>query len=58
MNNNPLKDPAKNPLKIAYEEFWVPVFGRILNVFTSYIEGQKPKEKQTYNLRDNAKNGK
>ena len=51
--NNPLKDPKKNPLKIAYENFWVPVFGRVLNLFTSYIEGQKATEKQTFNLRDN-----
>ena len=53
MKDNSLKDPHKNPLKIVYEEFWVPIFGRILNLFTSYIEGQKPQEKQTYNLREN-----
>ena len=53
--NNPLNDPLKNPLKKLYEEFWVPVFGRILNLFSSLIEGQKPKEKQTYNLRDKTK---
>ena len=50
--SNPLKDPVKNPLKRIYENFWVPIFGRILNLFVSWIEGQTPKEKQTYNLKD------
>ncbi len=49
---NPLKNPIKNPLKVIYEEFWVPVFGRVLNLFTSLIEGETPKNKQTYDLRD------
>jgi len=49
---NPLKDPIKNPFKILYEGFWVPVFGRALNLFTILIEGKKPKEKQTFDLRD------
>ena len=53
--SNPLKDPFKNPLKRVYENFWVPVFGRILNLFTSTIEGQMPKEKQTFNLKDKSK---
>jgi len=52
---NPLKDPIKNPLKRIYEDFWVPVFGRILYSFSSIIEGQALKEKQTYDLRDNQK---
>ena len=50
--SNPLDNPVKNPLKIVYENIWVPVFGRILNLFTSIIEGKTPKEKQTYNLKD------
>ena len=54
--DNPLKDPRKNPLKLIYEEFWVPVFGRILYFFSSIIEGKTPKGKQTFNLRENQKN--
>ncbi len=50
--NNPLKDPQKNPLKKFYENFWVPVFGRILFFFSSFIEGELPQEKQTFDLRD------
>ena len=52
--SNPLKDPAKNPLKSLYENFWVPVFGRILMQFANIIEGETPKnkDKQTYDLRD------
>ena len=44
-----------NILNKAYEEFWVPVFGRILMQFSHLIEGEKPKEKekQTYDLRSN-----
>ena len=53
---NPLKDPRKNPLKLIYEDFWVPVFGRILHLFTSYIEGSQPNNKQTYDLRDKQAN--
>ncbi len=49
---NPLKDSKKNPLKRIYEDFWVPVFGRLLRLFSAVIEGEAPKEKQTYNLRD------
>ena len=49
--NNPLQDPIKNPLKNFYEEFWVPVFGRILYFFSSIIEGDKPKGQQTFDLR-------
>ncbi len=49
---NPLKDPSKNPLKRIYEELWVPIFGRILYLFSAMIEGKTPKEKQTYDLRD------
>ena len=53
MNNpNPLQDSRKNPVKKIYENFWVPIFGRILSGFSSMIEGEAPKEKQTYNLRD------
>ena len=49
---NPLKDPIKNPLKNVYEEFWVPIFGRILYSFSTLIEGDSPKEIQTYDLKD------
>ncbi len=41
-----------NPMKRFYETFWVPVFGRILYFFSFLIEGQKPTEKQTFDLRD------
>ena len=50
--SNPLKDPFKNPLKRVYENFWVPVFGRVLHLFAAVIEGDTPHEEQTYNLRD------
>ena len=53
--SNPLKDPIKNPLKVLYEDFWVPVFGRILYLFTGVIEGHRPQEKQTFNLRETSK---
>ncbi len=39
-----------NPLKVAYERFWVPVFGRILTFFIRWIEGESPKKKPTYDL--------
>ncbi len=48
---NPLKNSLKNPLKKVYEEFWVPVFGRVLNLFIRFLEGEAPKRKPTYNLR-------
>ena len=50
--NKPLNNLNNNPIKGFYEDFWVPVFGRILHLFTAIIEGHQPKEKQTYNLRD------
>ena len=50
--SNPLNDPFKNPLKKLYEEFWVPIFGRVLNLFTSIIEGEVSSNKQTYDLRN------
>ena len=53
---NPLKDPIKNPLKSLYENFWVPIFGRLLYSFSAMIEGKIPKEKQTFDLRDKQKN--
>ena len=46
----PLKNPIKNPLRISYERFWVPIFGRALRLFSGLIEGEEPKEKQTYKL--------
>ena len=50
---NPINNPNKNPLKRFYEDLWVPVFGRMLNWFVPLIEGDTPKEQQTYNLKDN-----
>ncbi len=47
---NPLKNPLKNPLRIGYERLWVPIFGRALRLFSSLIEGEDAKEKQTYKL--------
>ncbi len=49
---NPLKDPAKNPLKLFYENFWVPIFGRMLSSFASVIEGQEVTNQSTYDLRE------
>ena len=40
-----------NPLKLAYERLWVPIFGRVLMLFSTWIEGSAPKEKPTYDLR-------
>ncbi len=40
------------PLKTAYEEFWVPIFGRILMLFVKWIEKKEPTQKPTYDLRD------
>ena len=51
-NPNPLKDPIKNPLKWFYENLWVPFFGRILYLFSTIIEGEIPKDKQTFDLKD------
>ena len=49
---NQFNDVKKSLLKKSYEDFWVPVFGRALRLFSSFIEGEVPKEKQTYDLRD------
>ena len=38
--------------KVLYEEFWVPIFGRLLYLFSALIEGEVPKDSQTYNLKD------
>ncbi len=38
-------------LKQAYEEFWVPFLGRLLTMFSTWIEGEPPKQKPTFNLR-------
>ncbi len=39
-------------LQKAYEDFWVPVFGRILMKLASIIEGKDLKnEKPTFNLK-------
>ncbi len=53
--NNPLKDSLKNPIKRIYEGFWVPIFGRVLYLFSYMIEGQQPREKQTFDLREKSK---
>ena len=42
----------RNPLKTAYERIWVPFLGRFLMLFVKYIEGESPKEKPTYDLRE------
>ena len=34
---NPLKDPVKNPLKRFYEDFWVPIFGRLLTTAVATV---------------------
>jgi len=41
-----------NFLKACYERLWVPIFGRMLMVFTKVIEGEKPTQKPTYDLRE------
>ena len=50
MTNN-----KNNFLKTAYEEFWVPVLGRVLNLFVSLIEGKPPSNKPTFDLRNRPK---
>ena len=48
----------KNILQFSYEKIWVPVFGRLLMVLSSLIEGKSLKDaKQTYDL-SNQKAGK
>ena len=42
---------SRDFMKIAYEEFWVPFFGRFLSLFIRWIEGKPPKENHTYDLR-------
>ncbi len=54
---NPLKDPKKNPLKLFYERFWVPIFGRTLRLFSALIEGEEIIEKPTYDLTDERTDG-
>ncbi len=53
--DKPFDLAARNPFKFIYEDFWVPVFGRVLHLFSSWIEGSSPKEKQTYDLRNSRK---
>ena len=43
-------------LKKFYEEFWVPVFGRILTRFVNLIEGENTKVKPTYYLKSKNEN--
>ncbi len=40
----------KNPIEQLYLKFWVPVFGRILMLFSKWIEGEPVKEIPTYDL--------
>ncbi len=37
-------------LSHLYEVIWVPVFGRVLNMFSLIIEGKKPDTKPTYDI--------
>ena len=39
-------------MKLAYEEFWVPVLGRSLGFFIRFIEGRTPDKKPTFDLRN------
>ena len=43
-------------LKSLYEEFWVPTFGRLLLLFSTLIEGEKPDNlnNHTFDLRDSS----
>ena len=41
-----------NPLKLAYENIWVPFLGRILMFFVKWIEGKPPQEEPSFDLRD------
>ncbi len=41
-----------NIMNKAYKSLWVPIFGRILFRFVSFIEGKPPAEKPTYNISD------
>tara|TARA_Y100000589_G_scaffold312908_1_gene333730 strand:- start:26 stop:145 length:120 start_codon:yes stop_codon:yes gene_type:complete len=34
-------------LKLFYNNFWYPVFGKILSKFVFLIEGKKPNNKKT-----------
>ena len=38
-------------LQAAYENIWVPIFGRILMFFSKWIEGEEAKKQPTYNLK-------
>ena len=51
MKTSIMKKDQKNFMKIAYEQFWVPFFGRGLTFFVRWIEGEAPKKKPTYDLR-------
>ena len=37
-------------LRLAYAKIWVPTFGRLLYRFVELIEGNKSKEKPTYDI--------
>ncbi len=41
-----------NIMNKAYKSLWVPICGRILFKFVSFIEGKPPAEKPTYNISD------
>ena len=44
-----------NFLKFMYNNFWTPVFGRILILFSSWIEGENINEKEEMNEEENKK---
>ncbi len=44
---------AFNLLDILYRKLWVPLFGRILYLFVSLIEGRKSNKKPTYSINNN-----
>ena len=53
-----MKGTTFNPLKFCYEYLWVPIFGRLLMLIVSFIEGKKPTNIQTYDLRTKDPQGK
>tara|TARA_B100000700_G_C15026284_1_gene848319 strand:- start:2241 stop:2396 length:156 start_codon:yes stop_codon:yes gene_type:complete len=44
----------RNLLQKAYEQIWVPFFGRILTFFVLWIEGKPLTQKPTYDLREDS----
>ena len=52
MNTKSSQKTNSNLLKDLYENLWVPILGRILNLFTALIEGSRPTNRNTYDLKD------